>query len=282
MEIINRINSYTDSHKAELHNYVKALRDKYIELINKNEQNPTTGYNTIYEQACQILDLTDELIDKLVVVDTIDYENIFDRLSITLAAHNLNYDPTMKTDENYKRNTDFIDSKDINICISYSKISVDVFTSKINNGYAISAASHKIDPTACRIPTISQDLYPSSCSEIIADYINAILIVEFDLKYNPPYNSFLEGIIFTYNKNRIPLMQYANLRHDYYKLTETVLGDDYYTKAIDVYGADNEILEDIISRFKQINHAMKFYKNAALTFGILAVIAALLSAFIHL
>lgn len=49
-----------------------------------------------------------------------------------------------------------------------------------------------------------------------------------------------------YEKNRIPLMQYENLREHFGKVVESVLGKDYYNMGMDVYNCDAIACGDII------------------------------------
>lgn len=51
-----------------------------------------------------------------------------------------------------------------------------------------------------------------------------------------------------YEKNRVPLLQYENLRKCFNKMVTDILGDDYYNMANDVYDSDKDCCEDITLR----------------------------------
>ena len=55
-----------------------------------------------------------------------------------------------------------------------------------------------------------------------------------------------------YNKNRIKILQYDNLRFHFNKIIKSVLGKDYYNMGMDVYTCDELTCKDIIKRTKKI------------------------------
>lgn len=54
-----------------------------------------------------------------------------------------------------------------------------------------------------------------------------------------------------YNENRVKLLQYESLRHHFDKMTNEVLGKDYYNMGMDVYTCDEIICQDITRKAKQ-------------------------------
>jgi hypothetical protein len=48
-----------------------------------------------------------------------------------------------------------------------------------------------------------------------------------------------------YKENRIPLLQYKNLRENFNTLIDNVLGKDYYNLGMDIYECDRISCEDI-------------------------------------
>jgi hypothetical protein len=48
-----------------------------------------------------------------------------------------------------------------------------------------------------------------------------------------------------YEKNRVSLLQYANLREHFNKMVNEVLGADYYNTGMDIYQCDRICCEDI-------------------------------------
>lgn len=58
-----------------------------------------------------------------------------------------------------------------------------------------------------------------------------------------------------YEENRIKILQYENLRSNFTKMVDDVLGKDYYNMAMDVYDCDRICCEDItkLKRNKNVN-----------------------------
>jgi len=55
------------------------------------------------------------------------------------------------------------------------------------------------------------------------------------------------------NSDRIKLLQYENLRKYFKKMTDDILGKDYYNMGMDVYECDRIICEDITKQAKHFN-----------------------------
>jgi len=56
---------------------------------------------------------------------------------------------------------------------------------------------------------------------------------------------------------RIRLLQYENLRKHFKKMTEKILGKDYYNMGADVYTCDEFICDDITSRIDTLNGMLR-------------------------
>ena len=54
-----------------------------------------------------------------------------------------------------------------------------------------------------------------------------------------------------YDKNRVRVLQYENLRECFKKMIDDVLGKDYYNMGMDVYDCDRLSCEDITAKSKR-------------------------------
>lgn len=61
--------------------------------------------------------------------------------------------------------------------------------------------------------------------------------------------------------DNISEMQYSNLRKNYNSICDDILGENYYTMAMDVYVADDEISNDIKRKFKNQNDTIRYLKS---------------------
>ena len=68
---------------------------------------------------------------------------------------------------------------------------------------------------------------------------------------------------------------YCNLRTNYTKLTDEILGDDYYNTACDTYNCDDMICEDILQEFKKLR-AYKFIIQMIIRVCLISQLIALL------
>jgi hypothetical protein len=67
------------------------------------------------------------------------------------------------------------------------------------------------------------------------------------------FGSSKEALIETWNnqRDRISMLQYANLRTHFQKLIKEVLGLDYYNEGMDVYMCDEFSCRDIKQKLKK-------------------------------
>jgi len=61
---------------------------------------------------------------------------------------------------------------------------------------------------------------------------------------------FLEFYKAFYERHKIDILQYQNLRKHFNKMVKAVLGKDYYNMGMDVYECDRITCEDIIKKTK--------------------------------
>lgn len=54
---------------------------------------------------------------------------------------------------------------------------------------------------------------------------------------------------------------YKNLRRNYRDLTDTILGENYYNTAMDVYTCDNMITDDIKYKYNNMKNDLKLCKK---------------------
>lgn len=73
--------------------------------------------------------------------------------------------------------------------------------------------------------------------------------------------------------DEIEKLQYENLRENFNKLRDNVLGEKYYNMAMDVYDADRITCEDIMQSYKDIKDERFFYRRLVLVLDILLVLA---------
>ena len=70
-----------------------------------------------------------------------------------------------------------------------------------------------------------------------------------------------------------------NLRKNYDKVTEHVLGDDYYNMACDVYACDDFTCSDLIEAYDELKKAKNNWFHCACSlFGILIIICVVIVA----
>jgi hypothetical protein len=72
-----------------------------------------------------------------------------------------------------------------------------------------------------------------------ADYVEKIESEKNELK------SQIKKLKSVIEYNRIPLLQYASLRNKFQKMTDDILGRNYYNMGMDVYECDQNCCEDI-------------------------------------
>lgn len=53
---------------------------------------------------------------------------------------------------------------------------------------------------------------------------------------------------------------YKELRKNFNKLTNEILGEDYYNMGMDTYNCDQETTDDILYKYKRLKKELKFYK----------------------
>lgn len=73
--------------------------------------------------------------------------------------------------------------------------------------------------------------------------------------------------------DEIEKLQYENLRENFNKLSNNILGEKYYNMAMDVYEADKITCEDIMQRYKDMKDERFFYRRLVLVLDILLVLA---------
>jgi len=73
-------------------------------------------------------------------------------------------------------------------------------------------------------------------------------------KENEFYKSF-------YEENRIPMLQYENLRYFFNTMVTNVLGKNYYNIEMDVYEADKQCCEDITNKTKKRSRIHRFLRQ---------------------
>ena len=95
------------------------------------------------------------------------------------------------------------------------------------------------------------------------------------------------GIVKTVKSHRAPVITeryiLQNLRKNYDKVTEHILGDDYYNMACDVYTCDDFTCNDLIEAYDELKKAKNNWFHCACSlFGILIItcIVIVASAFI--
>jgi hypothetical protein len=59
---------------------------------------------------------------------------------------------------------------------------------------------------------------------------------------------------------------YSHLRQLYWKIKNRILGEDYYTMAIDVYGSDEQICRDILEQYERLEKSRNRWKAVAIGF----------------
>lgn len=79
-----------------------------------------------------------------------------------------------------------------------------------------------------------------------------------DNEKEPESYEFLKE--FYYN-NRIRILQYENLRKNFHKMIDDVLGKDYYNTGMDVYECDRICCEDIAYKAKSFIQKFKHHWN---------------------
>jgi len=53
---------------------------------------------------------------------------------------------------------------------------------------------------------------------------------------------------------------YKELRKNFNKITDEILGEDYYNMGIDTYNCDQETAEDLLYKYKELKNEIRFYK----------------------
>lgn len=72
--------------------------------------------------------------------------------------------------------------------------------------------------------------------------------------------------------DRIRLLQYENLRHNFQITIDDILGKDYYNMSADVYTCDKFCCEDLMYHNKYQKNEIKFYKILSIYELILLII----------
>ena len=69
---------------------------------------------------------------------------------------------------------------------------------------------------------------------------------------------------------------YKELRKNFNKLTNEILGEDYYNMGVDTYNCDEETTEDLLYKYKKLKKEVVFYKVpyiiCAILWGLLGLI----------
>lgn len=91
------------------------------------------------------------------------------------------------------------------------------------------------------------------------------------------------GIVKTVKSHRAPVITeryiLQNLRKNYDKVTEHILGDDYYNMACDVYTCDDFTCNDLIEAYDELKKDRNNWRNCALfLFGNLIIICVVIVA----
>ena len=86
------------------------------------------------------------------------------------------------------------------------------------------------------------------------------------------------GIVKTVKSHRAPVITeryiLQNLRKNYDKVTEHILGDDYYNMACDVYTCDDFTCNDLIEAYDELKKNRNNWRNCALfLFGNLTILS---------